>query len=154
MNTILLDTVTNDLVVDANGNIALASAPYAQAQDAASAIKTFQGECYYDTTLGVPYWSQVLGKNPPLALVKSLLVAAAETVPDPTSTNPANTVSAQCFISAFANRQLSGQVQVTTASGQASAASFALGAPAGPVNPGAGEFKLDYSVLGGEDVLG
>jgi hypothetical protein len=119
VNTILLDTITNDLVVDANGNIALATNPYAPAQDAASAIKTFQGEIYYDMSLGVPYWSQILGKNPPLALVKSQLVAAAETVPDPTTANPANTVSAQCFISSFTNRQLSGQVQITTSTSTA-----------------------------------
>lgn len=122
VNTILLDTVLWDLVLDANNNIALASNPYSQAQDAASAIKTFSGEVYYETILGVPYWSQILGKNPPLALVKSQLVAAAETVPDPTAANPANTVSAQCFISSFINRTLSGQVQVMTSTSPTPAA--------------------------------
>jgi hypothetical protein len=113
MNTLLLDTVVWDLVPDANNNIAVASDPYSQAQDAASAMKTFMSEVYYDTTLGVKY-SQIFGKNPPLSFVKSQLVSSAETVPDPTTANPANTVSAQCFISPFTNRQLSGQVQITT----------------------------------------
>ena len=82
MKTLLLDQTTWDLVVDASGDIAVASDPYSIAQDAASAIRTFQGECYYDTTLGVPYWSQILGRSPPLSLLKAKLVAAALTVPD------------------------------------------------------------------------
>ena len=54
-DTLLLDLTNWDLVLDVNGNIAIARPPYALAQDAASAVKTFQGECYYDTTLGIPY---------------------------------------------------------------------------------------------------
>ncbi len=50
-----LDTVAWDLTVDTTGNIAVASNPYSMAQDAASAIRTFQGEVYYDTTLGIPF---------------------------------------------------------------------------------------------------
>ena len=51
--TLLLDPLKWDLVVDAAGNIAVASPPYALAQDAASSIKLFSGECYYDTSIGV-----------------------------------------------------------------------------------------------------
>jgi hypothetical protein len=36
-------------VLDAEGNIAVASEPYSLAQDAASAIKTFAGEVFWDT---------------------------------------------------------------------------------------------------------
>ncbi len=43
-STLLLDQVTWDLAVDTSGNIAVASDPYSQAQDAASSIKTFAGE--------------------------------------------------------------------------------------------------------------
>ena len=122
--TLLLDTEPWDLVVDANGNVALATEPYALAQDAASAIKTFLGECYWDTTIGVPWLQQILGQRPTLALLKAQLTAAAETVPDVTS--------ARVIISSFTNRGVSGQVQVTSAStGQTSAASFTVVNPQG-----------------------
>lgn len=56
-NTVLLDTSAWDLVLDAHGNIAMASPPYALAQDVSSAVRTFSGEVYYDTSLGVPYFA-------------------------------------------------------------------------------------------------
>lgn len=111
-STLLLDTETWDLVLDANGNIAVAAEPYALAQDAASAIKTFLGEVYWDTTVGVPYMTQILGKNIPLPLLKQLLIDAALTVP--------GVVSAQIFISSLTGRTLSGQVQVVSTGGQVS----------------------------------
>ena len=73
MNTLLLDRVAWDLVLDAAGNIAMASNPYATAQDVASAIKLFRGELFYDTAKGIPYWTEVLGQLPPLALVRERL---------------------------------------------------------------------------------
>jgi len=115
MDTLLLDTGTWDLVVDSSGNIAVASAPYALAQDAASAIRTFQSEVYYNTILGVDY-DIILGKLPPLALLKSQLVDAALTVP--------GVVAAQCFITGLAGRRLTGQVQVTDTAGRITSASF------------------------------
>lgn len=116
MNTILLDTQTWDLLVDASGNIAMASDPYSQAQDAASAIKTFQGEAYYDTTLGVPYWAQILGQAVPISLLKAYFTNAALTVP--------GTAAAVCYISSFVDRKVSGQVQITNSAGNTSAAGF------------------------------
>ena len=58
MNTLLLDASAWDLVLDANGDIALAAPPYAVAQDVASAISLFLGELWYDTTQGVPYFQR------------------------------------------------------------------------------------------------
>jgi hypothetical protein len=110
-----LDQLAWDLLIDIDGNIAVATDPYSIAQDAASAIKLYLGELWYDTTQGVPY-EQILGQFPALTYVKSQLVNAALTVPE--------VASAQVFISGFAGRQLSGQVQVTTASGTTSVASF------------------------------
>lgn len=114
--TMLLDTVTWDLVLDAAINIAVASEPYSLAQDAASAVRTFLGECYWDTTVGVDYWGQILGKNPPLSLLKQALQNAALTVP--------NVTSAVVYISAITKRAVSGQVQVVSNTGQVSVASF------------------------------
>jgi hypothetical protein len=80
--TWLLDWSTGDSCLDAAGNIAVASAPYSIAQDIATQLSTFLGECWYDTTQGVPYWQQILGKRPPASLLVSLLEAQALKVPD------------------------------------------------------------------------
>lgn len=116
MDTLFLDPQAWDLTVDASGNIAIASNPYALAQNASTAIRTFLGECVYDTTIGVPYWQDVLGHFPALSIVKADLVNAALTVPDVTS--------AQVFITGVANRQIRGQIQVTDSTGNTTAASF------------------------------
>lgn len=116
MNTLLLDRSSWDLVLDVYGDIAVASDPYSQAQDAASAIRLFAGEAYYDTTIGVPYWSDVLGEAPPLSLVKARVTAAALTVP--------GVATATCYISSFENRRVGGQVLLTNDAGQQSAAGF------------------------------
>lgn len=114
MKTLLLDGAAWDCVLDAGGNWALAAEPYALAQDAASEIKTFQGEVYYDTDKGIPYWQQVLGHNPPAQLMRTLFVNAALTVP--------GVVSAVCFLRALTNRQVTGQVQITDAAGNTATA--------------------------------
>jgi hypothetical protein len=116
MQTLLLDTLVWDLAADASGNIAVASEPYSLAQDAASAIRLFQGELYYDTSQGIPYFSQILGQAPPLSLVKTYFVQAALTVP--------GVVKARCFIASWVDRVVSGQVQVEDAAGNVSVAGF------------------------------
>ena len=116
MDTIYLNPNTWDLTLDASGNIALANEPYSLAQDAASAIMTFIGEVYYDSTLGIPYFDQILGHLPPIEYIRAEFVAAAKTVPD--------VIAARVFFSSITNRQLSGQVQVTNSAGVVSAAGF------------------------------
>ena len=123
MDTLLLDRAEWDLVLDAAGNIAVASNPYSLAQDAASAVKTFLGECYWDTTVGVS-WFQILGKNPPPALIKAEIERVAKTVPD--------VATAQCFLSSMSGRMISGQIQVTSAlTGAVSVATFETTNPQG-----------------------
>ena len=116
MDTLLLDTVTWDLTLDASGNIAVASDPYSVAQDVASACRTFLGEVWYDTTLGIPYFQNILGQSPPLAFLKAQLVAAALTVPG--CANPV------CYIASIVNRKVSGQIQFTDSNGSQQVASF------------------------------
>lgn len=123
-DTLLLDTLAWDLVLDAEGNIAVASEPYALAQDAASAIKVFRGEAYWDTAIGVPYLTQILGRQPSITLMKALFVAEAETVP--------GVAQAKCFLTSLSNRTVAGQIQVTSeATGQVAAADFAVINPQG-----------------------
>lgn len=109
MSTLLLDRTLWDLCVDSKGNIAVAADPYAIAQDVASACKLFQGELYYDTTQGVPYFQEILGHRPPLSVFKAALVKAALTVP--------GVQSAVVFVSSLTNREIQGQIQVTTTTG-------------------------------------
>lgn len=123
--TILLDTVAWDLVKDAAGNIAVASEPYAQAQDAASAIQLFKGEDFYDTTRGVPYWDRaanvadrgvILGYAPPANFMRQKFIAAALTVP--------GVQAARCFLASVIGREVRGQVQITNQAGQSAATNF------------------------------
>lgn len=116
--TLLLDLTTWDLTLDSNGNIAVASAPYSLAQDAASACLLFLGEYIYDTTLGVPYFQSILGFNPSLTFVKETLEAQALTA------LPSG-VTVQVFISSFTDGEILGQIQVTDAAGVVSAAPIA-----------------------------
>lgn len=115
-NTLLLDQSAWDLVLDAYGNIALAGAPYSIAQDVASAVRTFLGECWYDTTQGLPYWAQILGKYPPLSFVRQCVIIAALSVP--------NVVSATVSFTGFQKRVLTGQIQITDTDGVTSNVSF------------------------------
>lgn len=109
MQTQLLDVLRWDVILDADGNIAVASDPYSSAQDVASACRTFLGEVYYDTTLGVPYIGQILGQEPSIAFVKAQLEAAAETVPGVTN--------AVAFVTSLKGRTLGGQIQFTDRNG-------------------------------------
>lgn len=120
MKTFLLGSENWDLGVDASGNIATVDhalpTPLGLAQDAASAIRLFAGELYYDTREGIPYFQKILGQRPPLALLKAYLTKAAETVP--------GVVSATCYISSFTDRGISGQVQVFDSNGNSATAAF------------------------------
>lgn len=78
--SIPLNPSTWDIELDTNGNLALASADYSIAQDVASAIRTVKGECWYDVTLGMPYFSTLLGQRPPTSLIIAMLEEAALTI--------------------------------------------------------------------------
>lgn len=116
MNTLLLDTLSWDLVADNSANIAVASDPYSQAQDAASAIKLFAGELYYDVSQGIPYFEEILGKSPPISLMKAYFNEQALTVP--------GVVVAQSYITFWRGRLVRGQVQIKNDAGDVSAAGF------------------------------
>jgi hypothetical protein len=106
----LLDRTAWDLVLDAAGNIALASKPYA------SAIKLFKGELFYNTASGVPYWEEFLGHQPPLALVREHVRRAALTVPD--------VADAGCTLTSYTDRALAGYVAITLQDGTTQTVSF------------------------------
>lgn len=103
MDTLLLDRSTWDLCLTANGDIAVASDPYSLEQDVASECRLFEGECYYDTTRGIPYPTSILGRPVPVQLYKEALVAAAKLVP--------GVADVTVYLSEFTSRSIGGQVQ-------------------------------------------
>lgn len=116
MKSLLLDRTHWDLVLDVTGNIAVCKEPYARAQDVANACRLFISELWYDTTKGIPYFSEILGHWPPMPLVRARLVQAAMTVP--------GVVSARVVITKFKDRTLTGQVQFIDVDGQAQGVKF------------------------------
>lgn len=116
MKSFLLDRTVWDLVLDTSGNIAVATEPYAIAQDVANACRLFAAELWYDTTKGIPYFAEILGRWPPLAVVRAELVKAALTVP--------GVVSAQVVISDLTGRTLTGQVRFIDTTGASQGVSF------------------------------
>lgn len=101
--TLLLDRATNDLCLDAYGNIALASEPYSQVQDVASEAKVWLGEAYYDTTIGVPY-RLVFEGGSPVSILEPFMEAAAKRVP--------GVDSATAILDDAVNRSVDGQIQI------------------------------------------
>lgn len=117
MKTLLLDVARWDVCLDAAGNWAVADTPYSLAQDVASAVRTFLGEVWYDDTLGVDWFGQVLGKTPPLSLLQELIVRAAlGAVPQ---TADVYVKSAVCVIQSFdaTTREVKGQIQFVDSNG-------------------------------------
>jgi hypothetical protein len=103
--TLYLDPESWDLKVSAARDIALVTdEDYAAAQDAACFIRLFQGELYYDTTQGLPYYDHIF-RNAPLSLIKTYINEAALNVP--------GVFTSQSFIELFTSRVLTGQVQIT-----------------------------------------
>ena len=100
-----------DMFADGAGNIAMVSDSSAVAQDVACAVKTFLGEVYFDTTLGVPYFTQVLGKRYSRPLLESLINAQALTV--------AGVVKAKTSLTGYSTRSITGSVEVIDAAGVA-----------------------------------
>ena len=116
MKTIALDVLQWDWVLDSKGNIALASDPYSQAQDVASAVRLFLGELWFDQTKGIPYFENVLGKLPPVVLLSSYIEDVALTVP--------GVVKAVCLITGFQGRAVTGQVRFITEDGTSDSVNF------------------------------
>lgn len=119
MKTILLGVNTWDFVLDVAGDIAVASEPYSQAQDAASACRVFKkngiGECWYNSTLGVDY-DQLLGKALNIPLTKAKMISQANLVP--------GVSSSKVLITSFVDRGVTGQIQITNDDGQTQTAAI------------------------------
>lgn len=84
LRSLPLNWTTWGLVLDAAGNWNLfteAQANSSVAQDAACAIRTFLGECWYNVLLGLPYYQNIFGQNPPVSFLTAKITAQALTMP-------------------------------------------------------------------------
>lgn len=115
-NTLLLDQTAWDLVLNARGNIAMAGDPYAIAQNVATACRTFLGECIFDTSLGIPYWEQILGQLPPAQYIRQQLIDAAMAVPGVVQVTP--------VLITPTDRGIGGQLQIVDATGETTTVNF------------------------------
>lgn len=72
---IAIDQTTNDLIF-ADGNLVMARDALAVGQHARQRLSTFDGEWFLDTTVGVPWLNQILGKRYDPALAESVVKAS------------------------------------------------------------------------------
>lgn len=80
-STLFLLPPTWDLALDNNGNIAIATSTYQQAQDICSACRTMIQDMYYQQSEGIPYLEEILGRNTySLALYRQQLYQQAMSV--------------------------------------------------------------------------
>ncbi|MBV1834963.1 hypothetical protein [Novacetimonas pomaceti] len=117
MTSLLLDRTTWDLSVTAGRDIAVASDPYAVAQDVACAVRTFAGECWYDTSGGIAYFNMVLGVGQSPALFRAQVEATARAVP--------GVADARCVLRSIgADRVLGGEIALGLTTGESTSVSF------------------------------
>lgn len=107
MATLYLDPDSWDLVQDASHNIALATYPYEQAQTVANACRLWRGEAPYNTNRGMPYDTEILGKQLP----QRILAGWYETEAVSVGCSPA--VISAIAVLQYADRALPGQIQCT-----------------------------------------
>ena len=78
---LLLDDTTWDLVL-VNGNLAISSGVDAVRQACYQRLRFFAGEWFADESVGIPYWSRILGKKQPdVAAIKEIFRQAILATP-------------------------------------------------------------------------
>lgn len=109
-STMYLDPDAWDLALDATRSIAKATGPYAAAQSVANACRLWRGEAPFNADRGVPYETEILGKQPPPRLVASWYEVESELVP--------GVLSATAVLEFDrVSRQMRGQIQCTLTDG-------------------------------------
>ena len=73
-----LDPIYHDIYLDAAGQIALTATPLDQRIDCR--LRTFLGEFWIDQTLGIPYFQEILKKNPDMQAVRAAFASEIQKV--------------------------------------------------------------------------
>lgn len=110
MITYELDSVNWDLVVDQSGNFATVADAAQIAQDVASAVRTYLGECWYDTSLGMPYFQSIFGQTPSSSFLRAQITKAAMSIQSVTGATVTRLL--------LKSRKLTGTILVTTSTSQ------------------------------------
>lgn len=106
MKTLFLRTDTWDLALDTQGNIAIATDEYQQAQDIASSCRVFLGDDYYNKNDGIPYLESIMGRsNYPISLYQRHLYERSMLVN--------GVVSIDVKLSPLKDRVLKGSIEFT-----------------------------------------
>lgn len=121
MSTYQLDPNTWDLVIDQFGNFAQIDGPAAQAQDVASEVQTYLGECWYDITRGMPYFQSIWGQRPSGSFLRANIERCALRIDGITG----------CTVVSLKveKRVLTGNIVVTNITGKTIPVNFNVGAP-------------------------
>lgn len=105
----------NDLLVQAN-DLVLVSGAAEILQHVLQNLRTFLGEWFLDNTVGIPYFQQILVKNPNLGDVDALIQKAINRTPGVTAlskySSDLNTATRQLFVT-FQAQTTSGTVNYT-----------------------------------------
>lgn len=70
-----IDPVSNDLYLDATNNLALATLAKAVGEHVRQRLMTYSGEWFLDTTAGVPWLEQIMGRGYDPALAEAVVKA-------------------------------------------------------------------------------
>jgi len=110
-----LDTASptyGDILVDANGTVVLTVGLEAIRQNLLQRLRVFRGEWFLDNTIGLPYFQQILVKNPDQAKIDALLINQILSTP--------GVIQLVSFssIANFTNRTLQIAFEVITTSGR------------------------------------
>lgn len=73
--SLAIDQTTNDLYLEADGNLAWVKNAEAVGQHARQRLQTYEGEWFLDTSAGVPWLEQILGKAYDPALAEAVVKA-------------------------------------------------------------------------------
>lgn len=103
MDTLLFNPESwGELLVNARGDIAVASEPYRTAQDVSTATKMFKADLWYNISEGIPYLEEVYAKDADIPVLRDFLEKQAFKI---------NGVFAvEVLMSDFTDRKLSGRV--------------------------------------------
>lgn len=108
-HSLTLDLDNWDLTLDAGGDIATATGPYAIAQNVANAVRLFTNDAFYDPQRGIPHSIVDLGFLPQESVVRSRVGAAARGVEGVATVEVENLD--------LEERVLTGNIQLTTSEG-------------------------------------
>ena len=114
--TLLLNTNSWDIQLDAAGRIATTTGAYAVAQNVSNAVRLFTKDAWYAQADGIPHFNVELGQRPSADMVREHVNRTARAVPE--------VASASTTLRTFEGRTLSGEITLTTTSGEVIHAAF------------------------------